>query len=381
MTDVLRCADPPPPVVSTQEQLQEAAESLAKGVGPIAVDAERAGSYRYSQRAYLVQLHRREGPVVLIDPLPLTDFSPLAGVLGEQWVMQAAHNDLECLAEIGLRPSVLFDTEIAAQLLGMERVGLASLVEARLGVRMRKSHGQADWSKRPLRRSWLEYAVLDVYVLPDLHDLLLADLEETGKQQWARQEFAHQLRPRTAPDPQQRWRRTSGIGRLRSDAQRGALRALWHHRDAVARSRDIAWHRVVRDQVMVEMALTMPATPAQLAELAQIPRPLLKEAGTWLRVIAEGAREPAPRPERSDGPPARSLRAWEQRDPDAARRWVALRERLRQRADDLQVWQQTLLSADVVADLAWQPPTDPAARMLELGARPWQVEQTIDLFI
>lgn len=380
MTEVLRCADPPPPVVSSQDRLQEAADALATGRGPVAVDAERAGSYRYSPRAYLVQLHRRDGAAVLIDPLPITDFSPLDDVLGEQWVMQAAHNDLECLAEIGLRPTTLFDTEIAAQLLGVEKVGLASLVEARLGMRMRKSHGQADWSKRPLRRSWLEYAVLDVYVLPDLHDLLLADLREAGKEQWARQEFAHQLRPRPATDPEERWRRTSGIGRLRSDAQRGALRALWHHRDTVARSRDIAWHRVVRDQVMVEMALTMPATAQQLADVAKLPRPLLNQAGTWLRVIAEGARRPEPRPERSDGPPPRSLRAWEQRDPDAARRWVALRERLGQRADELQVWRQTLLSADIVADLAWQPPPDPVARMLELGARPWQVDQTFDLF-
>lgn len=380
MTEVLRCADPPPPVVDTPEQLREAADALAAGTGPIAVDAERAGSYRYSQRAYLIQLHRRDGPVVLIDPLPITDFSPLDDVLGQQWVMQAAHNDLDCLAEVGLRPPTLFDTEIAAQLLGVEKVGLASLVEARLGVRMRKSHGQADWSKRPLRRSWLEYAVLDVYVLPELHDLLLADLREAGKEQWARQEFAHQLRSRPTPDTEQRWRRTSGIGRLRTDAQRGAVRALWHHRDTVARSRDIAWHRVVRDQVMVEMALTMPATPEQLAEVTRLPRSVLEDAGTWLRVIAEGARAPAPRPERSDGPPQRSMRTWEQRDPEAARRWAGLREHLAQRAEELQVWQQTLLSPEIVADLAWQPPADPAARMVELGARAWQVEQTRDLF-
>jgi ribonuclease D len=74
------------------------------------------------------------------------------------------------------------------------------------------------------------------------------------------------------------------------------------------------------------------------------------------------------------------MRTWEQRDPEAARRWAGLREHLAQRAEELQVWQQTLLSPEIVADLAWQPPADPAARMVELGARPWQVEQTRDLF-
>jgi ribonuclease D len=381
VSEVLRLTTPVPDVVDSGDGLERAVADLASGRGPLGVDAERAGSYRYSQRAYLVQVYRRGAAVLLLDPITIDDFAPLARLLAsEEWVMQAAHNDLSCLAEIDLVPTRLFDTEVAAQLLGLEKVGLASLVESQLGYEMRKSHGQADWSHRPLRQSWLEYAALDVTVLPDLQDALAEELDLAGKTDWAQQEFAHQLRDRDATDPAQRWRRTNTAGRLRTNAQRGALKELWALRDELARSRDIAWHRVVRDQVLVEIARELPTTAADLAAVPNLPRPLLRNSQQWLAAIAEGVANPVAPTERLDGPPTRSLRAWEQRDPEAAARWTDLRSRLAERAEDLQVWTQTLLAPDIVADLAWAPPPDPAARMAQLGARPWQVENTRDLF-
>lgn len=380
MTHELHWEDTLPDVVDDQAGLQAAARALAEGRGPLGVDAERAGSYRYSQRAYLVQIYRRDAPVLLLDPIEIQDFSALAQVLAsEEWVMQAAHNDLDCLAEIDLRPTALFDTEIAAQLLGLERVGLASLVQTQLGYEMRKGHGQADWSRRPLRRSWLEYAVLDVCLLPDLEDELAEKLAEAGKTEWAVQEFAHQMRERPAVDHQQRWLRTAGAGRLRSDAQRGALRALWFHRDELARKRDVAVHRIARDQILVDMAKALPKTASALAAVPNMPRPVVGQARQWLAVIAEGADDPVAVPERADGPPPRSLRAWESRDQKAAARWVGLREALNERAGELQVWPQTLLAPDIVAEVAWAPPADPAARLAALGARPWQIENVVDL--
>jgi ribonuclease D len=222
---------------------------------------------------------------------------------------------------------------------------------------------------------------LDVCALPDLQDALAESLAESGKTTWAEQEFIHQMRVRPAADPQQRWRRTNSAGRLRTDAQRGALRALWLHRDALARERDVAWHRIVRDQVMVEMAKKLPTSREQLAAVDKVPKAVVRDAPGWLAVIAEGIAEPISGPDRTDGPPARSLRAWEQRDSQAAARWTALRAALTERAEDLQVWVQTLLAPDIVADLAWSPPDDPASRLGELGARPWQVEHTLDLFL
>lgn len=376
----LQLNGPLPTVVDSDAALADAVQELAAAEGPLGVDAERAGSYRYSQRAYLVQVYRRHAPVLLLDPLPIEDFSPLVDLLADDlWVMQAAHNDLECLAEIGLRPSAMFDTEIAGQLLGLPKVGLAALVESQLGYTMRKSHGQADWSRRPLKKSWLEYAVFDVLILPDLEEALAGALAEAGKTQWAQQEFSHQIRERPQPDPAVRWRRTSGAGRLRNAKQRGALKALWYHRDDLARERDIAWHRIVRDQVMVEIAKNLPASREALASVPDIPQALVAHSREWLDVVAEGAADPQDIAERVEGPPARSLRNWEQRDPEAAKRWVAAREALADRAEELQVWPQTLLAPDIVADLAWAPPADVEARMTELGARPWQIEHARDL--
>lgn len=368
-------------VVSTVDALRHAVAALADAEGPIGVDAERAGSYRYSQRAYLIQVYRPGAPVLLLDPLPLTDLSELSQVLdASEWVMQAAHNDLDCLAEIGLAPKSLFDTELAAQLLGMEKIGLASLVESELGLTMRKSHGQADWSRRPLRASWLDYAALDVEVLPDLRESLAEKLAAAAKTDWAAQEFGHQMRRREPADPEQRWRRANSAGRLRNDAQRGVLRALWHHRDELARRRDMAVHRILRDQAMVDIAKALPRDREQLRAVGNLPEQLLRRSDEWLAVVASGIAEPVRPLPRGDGPPARTLKAWEQRDPQAAARWVALRQSVTERAQELEVWTQTLLAPDVVADLAWNDPDDPGERMLELGARPWQIENTADLF-
>jgi ribonuclease D len=155
---------------------------------------------------------------------------------------------------------------------------------------------------------------------------------------------------------------------------------LWFHRDALARKRDVAVHRIARDQILVDMAKALPSTASALAAVPNMPRPVVGQAKQWLAVIADGAADPVGLPERTDGPPPRSLRAWESRDQQAAARWVALREALNERAGELQVWPQTLLAPDIVADVAWQPPADPAARLADLGARSWQIENTADLF-
>ncbi|MCU1591040.1 MAG: ribonuclease, partial [Frankiales bacterium] len=257
-----------PPVTEDAGQLAAVIERFAAGTGPIAVDAERASGYRYSQRAYLVQLRRAGSGSALIDPIGCPDLSGLSDVLqDDEWILHAASQDLACLAEIGMVPPRIFDTELAGRLAGFERVGLGAMVENLLGLRLEKGHSAADWSTRPLPDSWLVYAALDVEVLIELRDLIEAELETQGKLAWAHEEFEAVLHAPPAPPRTDPWRRTSGIHRLRTRRQLAGVRALWEVRDAMARRRDTAPGRILPDAAIVSAVSAAPASPADRLEL------------------------------------------------------------------------------------------------------------------
>jgi ribonuclease D len=200
----------------------------------VAIDAERASGYRYGQRAYLVQVRREGSGTALIDPMAVPDLAPLnTAINGAEWILHAATQDLACLAEVGLRPKQLFDTELAARLLGMPRVGLAAVVEHYLGLTLAKEHSAVDWSTRPLPTDWLKYAALDVEVLGEVRNLMGVDLARSGKAEWARQEFAALITwaPAVKVDP---WRRTSGLHKVRGARGLAYVRELWFERDRMA---------------------------------------------------------------------------------------------------------------------------------------------------
>ncbi|MCR8672011.1 ribonuclease D, partial [Agrococcus sp. HG114] len=235
-------------VVEDADALRRAADRLHAGEGPVAVDAERANGFRYSARAYLVQLHRRGAGTVLVDPIAVDDLSPLQAAIGsEEWIIHAASQDLPSLREVGLEPATLFDTELGARLAGFERVGLAAVTERLVGLRLRKEHGASDWSTRPIPRAWLEYAALDVEVLPDARDALAAELASQGKQEVAEQEFAYALERTPKPAAAEPWRRLSGIHAIRDRRQLAVARELWLARDELARETDTAPGRLVPD--------------------------------------------------------------------------------------------------------------------------------------
>ena len=260
--------------------------------GPVALDAERASGFRYSARAYLVQMRRADVGSVLIDPIPLRDLEPLQpALLGSEWVLHAASQDLPCLAEIGLRPRTLFDTELAGRIAGLPKVGLGPLVEQMLGLGLEKGHGAADWSVRPLPEAWLNYAALDVEVLLELREAMIEELDQQGKLDWAREEFAALV---AAPPPAPRvdpWRRTSGIHKIRDRRALAVIRALWQARDAYASQRDIAPHRVLPDAAIVAAAV---AAPSSVAALVQLPlfggRGQRRQADRWMAAIAAAQR-------------------------------------------------------------------------------------------
>ena len=384
---LLRPRDGVPPVIETDAALTEAIDRFAGGSGPVAVDAERASGYRYSQRAYLVQLRRAGAGTAMIDPIACPDLSGLAAALGDaEWVLHAASQDLSCLAEVGLVPPRIFDTELAGRLAGFERVGLGAMVETVLGLSLEKGHSAADWSTRPLPDAWLVYAALDVEVLVELRDALEADLSAQGKLAWAHEEFdvvLHAPPPTARTDP---WRRTSGIHRLRSRRQLAGVRALWEVRDAMARRRDIAPGRILPDAAIISAVVAAPATTADLLALPVFGgRATRRHVDAWFGALAQAAALPEdalplPVPV-GDGPPPANR--WAERDPVAARRLARVRAALTSLAIQHRMPPENLLQPDSVRRLAWQPPVSPdaaavGAALTRYGARPWQVTLTAE---
>jgi ribonuclease D len=383
---LLELRDGLPEVVDTDAGLLEACAALAEATGPVAIDAERASGYRYSNRAYLIQLRREGAGTWLVDPIGMTTLAPLQDALaGSEWILHAATQDLPCLREVGLTPTSLFDTELAGRLLGYPRVGLATLVETVLGQRMRKEHSAADWSTRPLPESWLEYAALDVEVLLELREHMVTELEKAGKAEWARQEFDHLLgfEPAVRVDA---WRRTSGVHRLRGRRALGAAKALWEARDAIAAERDVTPGRILPDSAIVVAATVMPTDRRTLLSTQGFHgRGAGRYASTWvdaLQRVREMPEDELPtRAPRGDGPP--HPRTWADREPVADRRFRSARESMLNLAEEHQLPVENLLTPDFLRRLMWAPPAtrEPAElaqavreQLASYGARPWQAE-------
>ena len=375
-----------PAVVDTPAALTATCAALTSGTGPIAVDAERAGGYRYSQRAYLVQFRREGSGIHLLDPIPLDDLSELATALGgEEWIIHAASQDLPCLREIGLVPTRLFDTELAGRLLGYPRVALSTLLEQFCGVSLAKEHSAADWSTRPLPEPWLRYAALDVELLIELRDHLEAALIEAGKLEWAHQEFEAALNAAPTPPREEPWRRTSGLHKVRKARPLGVVRSLWEARDRVARSRDSAPGRVLTDLAIVTAASALPVSEEALIALPGWGgRGARRSLPTWWAAITSAMALPEselPGPVRAAvGPPP--ARAWPERDPVAATRLAACRESLALIAAEVTVPVENLISPESVRRLCWEPParlTDDVVRefLLGSGARAWQLDLVV----
>jgi ribonuclease D len=389
-TPLLAPADGVPQVSLYVRDIAAAAELLASGSGPFAIDAERASGFRYSNRAYLVQIRRAGAGTVLIDPVshgvdPVEAMAPVAEVLnGGEWVLHAADQDLPCLAELGMTPPALYDTELASRLAGYDRVNLAAMVERLLGLQLTKGHGAADWSKRPLPPDWLNYAALDVEVLLELRNAVAAVLEEQGKSRWAAEEFEH-LRTYVAPPTRRdRWRRTSGIHKVRAPRTLAAVRELWTTRDHIAQRRDIAPGRILPDAAIVNAATNDPDTVEKLTALPVFGGSRQRRsAQVWLDALAR-ARTTEDLPASSEpltGPPP-AVR-WSRRKPEAAARLEAARTRLTELSQRVSVPSENLLTPDLVRRLIWdwQPVPDPApvidAFLADAGARPWQRELTV----
>jgi ribonuclease D len=379
--------EPVPELISTHAALIDYAEALAGGSGPLALDAERASGYTYSQRAYLIQIRRTGSGTALIDPISCPDLSPIAeATAGVEWILHAATQDLDCLREVGLTPSALFDTELAGRILGRERVGLGPLMENELGVYLEKGHGAADWSLRPFSTAMLRYAALDVELLVELRDALAASLDESGKRQYAQQEFDALLTWRPREHKGEAWRRTSGVHSVKTPLARGIVRELWLTRDDIARRRDIAPGRILPDRAILAAALAKPAD--QLLKVQGFNgRGAGRYEKQWIAAV-ERARAlpeselPQP-PPRSEGPPP--PKAWAEKNPGAHARLEFARVELTRISTELNIPTENLMQPDLVRRACWVEPMDDQQSYLDLlrdgGAREWQCDLVLPILL
>ena len=365
--------------VDSEGELLGALDSLKLGVGPLAIDAERASGFRYGNTAYLIQVHREKSDVFLIDPIELskTDaWSTFAAFCnGLTWILHAATQDLGCLAEVDLVPSALIDTELGSRLLNLPRVGLGAACEQLLGFKLAKEHSAADWSVRPLPNSWLNYAALDVDVLPALAEVLMDQMSGSGKTSWAEQEFNHLLAFKPKPQSPDRWRSMTGLHEVKDVQKLAIARELWFARDDLGKTRDIAPGRLVPDASIVSLVKSGVTSRSQIASLATFRGKASRTfLDVWWEAYSKGLST-------KDTPPLKlpqtgipNHRNWQIRYPEADARLQAIKPVMADLALEFEVPLENLLQPDLLRRVAWEPEESIALQLSNLGARAWQIE-------
>ena len=388
-TPLLAPADGIPPVVDTDQRFEAALSQLAAGHGPFAVDAERASGYKYSARAYLIQIKREGGGLHLIDPIPFGPnhkyFQALNELLqSDEVILHASTQDLPCLRELGLNPSKLFDTELGGRIAGLPRVGLGPLLESLIEVSLAKEHSAVDWSQRPLPQDWLNYAALDVELLIELRNQMYSILENSNKLKWALEEFQSILNAPAPPPRVDPWRRTSGMHKIKKRDQLAIVRALWTVRAEIAQEADIAQGRLLSDAAIVEIATKAVEKPiATKKALEKILRPLglrarwMENSATWISAITDALALPE-----SEWPPVRTesdalppIKIWRERFAQKYAPLTHAKANIQAKANDLAIPFENLITPEYVRRICWNAPKAGVAAALQaLGARQWQIE-------
>lgn len=342
-------------------------------VDRVAIDTEGASFHRFVDRIYLIQISTRDVTAV-IDPLTAGDLPTLGELLADRSVEVVLHDadyDLRLLhQDYGWHPTNIFDTRIAAQLLGIPAFGLGALLERFLGIRLEKKHQRADWSMRPLPQDMLEYAQEDTRYLLRLRDLIAAELERTGRMEWAREEFELLEGTRWAvEDESLAFMRMKGARDL-TRRELAVLGQLAEWRDSKAAELDRAVFRVMANEVLLELARMSPTREDQLLGIKGMPRSLAQRAShEILAAVQRGMSVPEENLPRYPKAPR-----W-QKDPDFDRRATALKAARDVAATRLQLDPGVLCSRERIDAVARRNPAtmDELAEVTEL--RKWQVRE------
>src|SRR5438105_8935009 len=277
----------PPANTESAEYLDEPAEvnrflDQISHVTELALDTEGASFHRFLDRIYLLQISTRERSAI-IDPLPIGSPAKLGELLVSTEVEVVFHDadyDLRLLhQDYGWHVTNIFDTRIAAQLLGIKSFGLAALLEQFFDVKLDKKHQRADWSMRPLTPDMLEYAAQDTRYLLQLKDHMKSELQSRGRLHWAKEEFARLEGTRwEAEEEMEGFLRLKGARDL-SRRELAVLREVANWRDTVAAQLDRATFRVMGNEVLLDLARRQPRSGAELGRSREGPKGMVERGG------------------------------------------------------------------------------------------------------
>jgi ribonuclease D len=373
-----RSENPPVTYLDTDREVERFLQ-LIGGTRQLAVDTEGASFHRFVDRVYLMQLSTRDHHAI-IDPLPIKPPAELGAMLANPAVESVFHDadyDLRLLRrDFGWRLAKLFDTRVAAQLLGIRQFGLAALLDSFFGVKLDKKHQRADWSMRPLTPDMLAYAAQDTLHLLALRDQLDAALVSKGRRHWAEEEFE---RLRTvewsADDPAEAFLRMKGARDL-TRRELALLRELWKWRDGVAAQLDRATFRVVNNETLVDIIRRAPSTREELSQIRGIPRGW---SSARLNDVLEAVRRGLEIPE-ADLPRFARAPRWD-RDSGFDQRVNVLRTVRDEVARELDIDPGVLCSRDRLEAVARRVPSslDELREVKEL--RQWQIEVLGERFV
>jgi ribonuclease D len=338
------------------------------------LDTEADSLYNYFEKVCLIQLSL-EGKHYLVDPLSELDLSGLPEALAAKpLILHGGDYDLRMLrTSMGFRPrGEVFDTMIAAQLLGIEQIGLAALIERRFDIMIAKQGQKSDWSCRPLSEKQLRYAINDTRFLEPLADQLGRELGERGRINWHKescQAMVESTGRDRLRDPEQTWR-IKGSGRL-TCRQLAYLRELWHWRDQHARRANMPSFKIFGNQQILDLVHWLDSHPA--APLQQGPKLPRNIRDTLLRTLEEAVSRVAgmdssqwperSRLERLDGPPA-----------DVVAQINALRDECARMAKDLEIAAATLAPRAALEAIAQSRPRTVDEIMESGGLLRWQAK-------
>jgi ribonuclease D len=358
----------PPVLISQQSQFQQLLDKLSSEPA-LAVDTEANSLFAYQEQVCLVQISTPKADFI-IDPLALDDLSPLGGLLEDpriQKVFHASEYDILIMNEqYGFKFRNLFDTMLAAQILGREKLGLDALMEEITGITVNKKYQRANWGKRPLAEDMLRYAQKDTHYLFQIRDALHRELEHKGLMPIAEEDFKRAClayRQRREDKLAPCWR-IQGSRKL-TPQKASVLEKLCDYREEVARKLNRPVFKVFSAQILLKLAEVCPTSVAQLAELEIPGKKALQRYGPGLvNAIQAGLNAPPMRPPRKERP-----------DDATLAREKALSDWRKKTARKMDVNSAVVLPRELLSSLVMFNPTTPAEVAGVLAEVPWRLDK------